>query len=285
MNDFLTEFNQYWVQNPQSKNFTLSLLLIFIYLIIKKVVNHNIQRKKIDSDEKIFLKRKFNQYLTYFLLVVLFLLWFSQLQLFFVSIIAFAVAIVIAFKELIMCITGGIMIKSSKIFKEGQRIEVDGVRGFVIEKRLLTTKILEIGPEKYSQQTTGDIVSIPNSLVLDNIFKNQSYFKNYSVKAFTFKVCSIKYVKEFEKDLHKKAEEICKPYVQDAESAIRNFCQREGIIIPIVEPKTKIIVENGNDFSILIKLPVKNDLIADVEQELNRFFLDWKLAKTNTAQP
>lgn len=85
-----------------------------------------------------------------------------------------------------MCVTGGILISISDHFKRGDRIEVDGLRGFVIQKNLTTTKLLEIGPEINSQQTTGKIITIPNSLMLNKAVKNESFFSGYSINLFSF---------------------------------------------------------------------------------------------------
>ena len=202
------------------------------------------------------------------------LIWVSQLQVFFVSLLAVAAAIVIALKELIMCVTGGTLIKIGNIFKTGDRIEIYGTRGFVIEKNLLTTKILEIGPEKNSQQTTGDIITIPNSLMLAKTLKNESYFKGYSIKSFLFKVPEISSFNLYEKGLLLEAENIAKNYEEEAKIEISRFCAREGILIPSVNPRTKIILDDKGEVSLLVKLPVKNSQVGEIEQELNRCYLE-----------
>ena len=164
--NFISTLNEIFNSHPFSKTLLISLLLVIFFFILKKILSRQVDRKKIPRQEKILLKRKISQVINYILITCIFLSWFAQLQVFFVSILAVAAAIVIALKELIMCLTGGILLNVSHIFKVGQRIEVDGARGFVIEKNLLTTKILEIGPERNSQQTTGEVISIPNSLLL-----------------------------------------------------------------------------------------------------------------------
>lgn len=266
---------QYFDQHPAAWTFLLSMLLLSIYYITRQVVSRNIDKKQISKTEKLFLKKKFVQYLNYFALLILFMVWFSKLQVFFVSLFAVAAAIVIAFKELIMCLTGGMLIKSSKPFKVGHRIELGETRGFVIQTTWTTTKVLEIGPEKYSQQTTGDIITIPNSLMLSHVVKNQSYFNGYSVKAFRFEVKDYKIVEKVETYLVDKATTICKPYLADAKDSINKFCKKENISIPALEPRGKIILsDEDGDIVILVKMPVHNSMIADVEQSLNRAFVE-----------
>lgn len=238
----------------------------------------NIERKKLAKNQKLILKKRWNQYLTYFALLTLFLFWFSQLQVLFVSLIAIAAAIVIAFKEVIMCLTGGLVIRSAKSFVAGQRVEIDGVRGFVLKSGLLVTKVLEIGPEKNSQQTTGDIVTLPNSIMLSKSVKNESYFKDYCIKSYQFRIEDEKLVEKFEKELYDKALSFCSSSLEDAKKSISSFCEKEDIVIPSVSPRTKLILDqDSKNFLILVKVPIRNSLIADLEQELNRFYLNWKI--------
>jgi hypothetical protein len=50
---------------------------------------------------------------------------------------------------------------------------------------------------------------------------------------------------------------------------------RESSITDNLLPSLK--EEIGKDFSILVKLPVKNTEVADIEQKLNRVYLDWRI--------
>lgn len=260
---------------PYLKTIVFSFIMVGLFFLIRSFLNRNINLKEGTKQEKILLKKRVSQILSFLLFSMLFVLWFTQLQVFFVSIFAIAAAIVVALKELIMCLTGGILAKTSKTFKSGDRIEIDSVRGFVIEKNLFTTKILEVGPEKNSQQTTGDIISIPNSLMLSKSLKNESYFKGYSIKSFVFKVADSSKTYDFEEKVLVVANNFCSGYLDEAKKNISKFCEKEGLVVPSINPKTKIIIEDGKDISVLIKLPVRNSEVADIEQLLNRFYVDW----------
>ena len=259
---------------PYSKTAIYSLGLFGFYYVARFFFYSNINKRKINKAEKVFYKKKVDQYLRYFFFLVIFLLWFAQLQVFFVSIFAIAAAIVLAFKELIMCITGGVLVRSSKTFSVGHRIELQKLRGFVLERNLLTTKVLEIGPESNSQQTTGDVITIPNSLMLSQAVKNESYFKGYSIKSFHYRVKSAAFIEDLESILLKEAKEVSAPYLEEAKKGISRFCEKEGFIIPSIEPRTKVIVEDDK-ISVLVKLPVQNTEIANIEQEFNRLYIRW----------
>lgn len=262
---------------PSLHTLMLSLALVLFFYVIQKVIQFNLISKNFTIIEKNFLKKRISQYLRVLLVISLLILWFSQLQFLIVSLFAVAAAIVIALKELIMCLTGGTLVNISHTFKKGDRIDIDGIRGFVIEKNLLTTKVLEIGPERNSQQTTGDVITIPNSLMLSKSLKNESYFKGYSIKSFVFKIEDHSLAKEFENSLFELAQTLAAKYIHEAKVNISAFCEKENIIVPSVEPRTKIIIENGKDVAVLVKLPIANSDIANVEQEINRYFLKWKI--------
>lgn len=265
--------------NDQSilKSLIFSVGLFVLFSIVRVLIFRSINRSQANVQEKAQSKRRVSQTLLLLFLLSILILWFAKIQGVLVSIFAVAAAIVLAFKEMIMCFTGGLLINISSIFKVGQRIEVDSIRGFVIEKGMLSTKILEIGPEKHSQQTTGDVISIPNSLMLSKTLKNESYFRGYSIKSFIFKVTDETRVEEFEQALGEVATQICESYLDQATKSIYSFCEKEGLNVPNISPRTKVLIEDSKDFSVLIKLPVKNDQIADVEQELNRFYLQWRI--------
>lgn len=254
----------------------LSLLLILFVHLIKYFLWKSLLKNKDQGDiTKVTNHKKLNNTINILLVVLLFSLWFVQLQSIFVSIIAIAAAIVLALKELIMCLTGGFLVKINNYFKEGDRISINKIRGFVIEKNLTTTKILELGPDEFSQQTTGNIQIIPNSMMLTNPIKNESYFKNFTIKSFFYHIEQLDRMDDFESQLLDWANEICAPYLTEAKKTIYKTYKKEDLQLPTIEPRTKIIINEENEIQILVKLPVKNESIGDVEQVLNRKYIQY----------
>lgn len=249
----------------------LTLLLISTAAIIKYVYSFRIRKsRKISSVEKIKKIKSSGNYITFTSFILLFILWFSHLQTVMISFVAVAAAIVVATKEVIMTFMGGVLIKINGHYDVGDRIEVDGIRGFVVERNLTTTKVLEIGPEKHSQQTTGDIITIPNSVVLTKSVVNESYFKNYSIKSFAFPLPAGVTFEEFEVVLLQWSYDICSEYLKEAKKIIEKFCHKEGLVIPNVEPRVRLIMTDKKDLEVLLKLPARNEYIGDVEQNLLR---------------
>lgn len=206
---------------------------------------------------------------------VLLLLWFAQVQDVLLSFVAIAAALVVATKEVILCIMGGLYLRFSKAYSMKDRIEVHGVRGYVLEIGLTYTRVLEIGPERESQQTTGAIVTIPNSLLLSHSIKNESFFGNYSIKSFTFHVPKTISIDQAEVFLKRVADELVAPYQEQAQKEIVDFCKVSGLALPSVNARIKIILSANGEPSLLLKVPIESHRIADVEQHLVRAYLEF----------
>lgn len=254
-----------------SKSIIFSIVLFLISILIKKIVIKRLDREKnIKAFERLELTKSIKTYINLIFVVLLVALWFSHIQSVLVSLFAIAAAIVIATKEVIMSILGGFLIKVNNHYKIGDRIEIAGMKGFVVEKGLTVTKLLEIGPEKNSQQTTGGVITIPNALVLTSSVRNDSYFKNYSIKSFHYKLPDDSDFEEFESNVLKWGIEVSKDYLANAEKYIGNFCKKEGLIIPSVSPRTKVAINDDHEIEIILKVAVENSKIADIEQDLLR---------------
>lgn len=271
--DKINNINIFLNQYPYIRTIVYSVIVIFSFIVINFFIKRRLTSSLDPKSPQYDVAQKFSAWSYYLLLVLLTVMWFSQLQAVFVSLFAVAAAIVVAFKELIMCLTGGLLIKYSKMLKIGQRIQVDDIRGIVIESKLFVTKVLEIGPEKNSQQTTGNVISLPNSIMLSKPLKNESYFNGYSVKSFEFKSSCKGNYKDLEDSLLKYADSICENYTKKAQKAVESYLVSSNVKIPNVNPKTKIRINDNGDVIVVLKLPVKNDNVSDIEQKLYRHYL------------
>lgn len=78
-----------------------------------------------------------------------------------------AAAVTIALADVVRSLAGWIYVSSRRGVEIGSRVEVEGVTGDVIDIGLLKTTLLEVGkPLVHGLQSTGRIVTVPNSLFL-----------------------------------------------------------------------------------------------------------------------
>ncbi len=78
-----------------------------------------------------------------------------------------AAAVTIALADVVRSLAGWIYLSSRRGVEIGSRVEVEGIKGDVIDIGLLKTTMLEVGePLVHALQSTGRIVTVPNSLFL-----------------------------------------------------------------------------------------------------------------------
>ena len=115
-------------------------------------------------------------------------LWLGQVQNIVLSLTAVLVAVVIATKELLMCVSGFALRAGASMFSVGSWIEVDGVRGEVVDYNLLSTTLLELSPPSRGHGYTGTIVVIPNSLFLAKRVRSEKLPRHFVQHNFTIYV-------------------------------------------------------------------------------------------------
>ncbi|MEM6908153.1 MAG: mechanosensitive ion channel domain-containing protein [Pseudomonadota bacterium] len=93
------------------------------------------------------------------------MIWAPQLRTFALSLTAVAVAIVIATKELILCLSGSAYRTFTQAYVVGDIIETGAHRGQVMEINLLSTKLNELHPREGSIRLSGSSVIVPHSLL------------------------------------------------------------------------------------------------------------------------
>ncbi len=120
--------------------------------------------------------------------LLLFILWQSEISEFALSVTAIAVAIVVASKEIILCFTGSIQRASSRSFRVGDWIEVGKICGEVIEHNVMATVIQEIDLYHGQYHYTGKTATLPNSMFFTYPVKNLNFMKRYVFHNFSIVV-------------------------------------------------------------------------------------------------
>ncbi|MEM7434330.1 MAG: mechanosensitive ion channel family protein [Myxococcota bacterium] len=167
MEDFLTDGRTWLGLQPATQLKLLrSLLVILIFLLLRSVVARLIRKNITDVAQRYRWSRGFNTATG--VLIVLFLVptWFSGLQ----SLATFAgilgAGLAVALHDTVANIAGFLFIVFRRPFEVGDRIEIDGTAGDVIDVRLFQFSLLEIGNWVDADQSTGRIMHVPNGKVL-----------------------------------------------------------------------------------------------------------------------
>ena len=152
------------------------------------------------------------------LAVALLALWISQLQTVVLSLAAVMVALVIATKELIMCAAGAVLRVGGHLFRVGDRIEVRGLHGEVIDHGLFSTTLLELPSAGAGHRGTGRTFVLPNSAFLTEAVRIEAGPRRYAPHTFELTLEFPVRASEALGELRRIAEEAC---AEDRERAQR----------------------------------------------------------------
>ncbi|RUO77837.1 mechanosensitive ion channel domain-containing protein [Idiomarina seosinensis] len=245
-----------------------TVVLICVVIFARWILRRYIRRNVNSTD----LRRRWLVQLRNGLLLVLLLglvmIWGNELRTFALSLVAIAVALVIATKELIICVSGTLIKSGSNAFQLGDRIQIKEYRGDVIDQNLLTTTILEVGPGKNMQQRSGRMVVIPNSLFAMEPLINESYSKDFVLHTFAIPFLRTDDWQRAQKELLRVAQIYCDEYLSDVKRHFDRISYRTGLDSPAVEPRVTLQFEEAEDITLVVRIPARAESRNWVEQNI-----------------
>ncbi|HWV58831.1 MAG TPA: mechanosensitive ion channel domain-containing protein [Longimicrobiales bacterium] len=247
---------------PIVESALLVLAVIGIRLVTARLIRSNIETPELRQRWLVHTRN----ILILLLLLGLLLMWADRLQALALSLVAVAIAFVVATKELILCLTGTVLKATARSFSIGDRIQVRDFRGDVIDQNMLTTTILEIGPGKLTHQRTGRIVVLPNSIFVTEPVINESYTDDYVLHVFTVPFRRDDDWRSAQKALLAAATRICGPYLDDVRRHMNRISERRGLGPPSVEPRVTISTPAAGEVHLIVRLPAKSGERGAVEQ-------------------
>lgn len=162
------------VSNPFIWSMIKFLMILILVLIGIQIVRRYL-KKRISNSVVRYKTQKGIEILGYIGLVILTITYFSgAIKDFTIIIGLFTAGIAFTLQELILSIAGSIYIFLVKVYKPGDRIEINGLKGDVIDVDSIYTTLMEIGQWVSSDNYSGRIVKLSNAFV----FKGPIY--NYS---------------------------------------------------------------------------------------------------------
>lgn len=168
------------MQNSFGKNFeevVSSLMLIVFLTTVYFVFSYYIKSHETSNEKKL---RRFVSLrnTTIFLMIIgLIVIWSGEIKTMILSITAMSAAIIIAFKEIILCVSGSILIASNKLFSIGDYIEIDGIKGKVIDKNFIYTRLSIADAMQLRELNIPNMNFITNKVInLSNSVSLQSYY-------------------------------------------------------------------------------------------------------------
>lgn len=200
----------------------------------------------------------------------LLIIWAQALQDWAISLAAIAVAIALATKELSLCFLGYVLRASSTSFSVGDRIEVNGVKGDVVDIRLLSTTLLEVGA---GHQRTGRAVVIPNAQFLSYPIINETFTKAYVLHLVSVRLSSRDDWRRAELLLLEAASEVCAPFIDAARRYMGQVARRHSLQTPMVGPRVMVHFD-AEQITLMTRVPTPARERGRIEQQILRRFFD-----------
>lgn len=156
---------------------------IYLYLLLSSVITLLvfwgfkklgvlIIRKYFEGRREFVLTQMFKVIMNAIQVVVFLFIWDDYIKDLMTLISVVSAAMTIALRELILNFFCGLYIQVKKPFKVEDRIEIDGIKGDVMNISSLSFEVLEVSTKEERGQSTGIVVEFPNSVVFSKPIKN-----------------------------------------------------------------------------------------------------------------
>ncbi|MNR71544.1 Small-conductance mechanosensitive channel [compost metagenome] len=208
-------------------------------------------------------------------------IWASKIAGVALSLAAFAGAMVLSAKELIMCGTGYLLHSISRPYRVGDFIEVNGVAGRVIDVDIFCTTVAETAA---ANQLTGRALTFPNSALLTSPVRNHSATGEFVINLLRIAVPYEADRERCEEAAIKAGTEVCRPWMQQADAHFRRI--EESAFLDLPSSRVKVLWEphDVKQHWMVVRFASPISQRVSATQDIQRGF--WKLmASELTGKP
>jgi small-conductance mechanosensitive channel len=144
---------------------SISIITIFVLLFLRQLILRIVFQKYQDVRVR-YRWRKSSAYITFlFAVLVLGRVWVEGFQAIATFLGLLTAGVAIALKDLLVNLAGWAFIMWRRPFEVGDRIQIGGQAGDVIDVRIFQFTLMEIGNWVDAEQSTGRVIHIPNGKV------------------------------------------------------------------------------------------------------------------------
>lgn len=246
------------------------LFMGFLYQFTKRILYKTIE------DSKTYYRSK--KAAMYIVVVLTFILigrvWFKGVQSITTFLGIFTAGLAIAMKDLILNIAGWVYILWKRPFRIGDRIEIDGVSGDVIDIQVFEFALMETRNWIKADQSTGRIVHIPNSILFDESLFNYSKGIPYIWDEIPIYITFESDWKKAKKILENIALKYAESISERAESSIKEASRKFVIFNAKLEPTVYTSIDNENCVTLTIRYMCSYRKRRDSSQKIYEEVLD-----------
>lgn len=259
---------------PIVRDTLASLLLVAVSLVLRSAVLRALARVAPDIETQLRWRNQVRNAALLLIALGVVVIWAQELRAVAISVAAIGAALVIATKEFLMCFLGSTLRASGRSFQVGDRIEINSVRGDVLDIGPLTTTVLEVGPGQSIHQRTGRKITLPNSMFLTNPVTNETMSSAYVLHVLRVPLAADGDWRDAEKRLQTIAQEQCAQYVDEAREALAEVSPSglKGNLLS-TEPVVYLELPAPDKVELLLRFPAPARQRGRVAQDILRHFL------------
>jgi len=161
------------------KGFYTVFALTIIYIIFRIFLEELIVKRLKQTKMKYSFKKTISILYILVFLFALVAIWIEQTETILISYGLIGAGIAVSLQDVFKNFAGGITIFAIGMYRVGDRVEINGKIGDVMDIGVLYTTMMEIGVWVDGNQTTGRLTMIPNSNVLTNNVNNFTKDHNF----------------------------------------------------------------------------------------------------------
>ena len=247
-----------WIYDPTFGKFLTAGTILVLILLVSRLTKGSITRY-VNANDTRYRLRKFATITSYILIILMVSIVFSErLGGLTVALGVAGAGVAFALQEVIASFAGWFAVSFAGFYKPGDRVQLGGIKGDVIDVSFLRTTVMEIGEWVKGDQYTGRVVRIANSFV----FKEPVF--NYSGD-FPFLWDEIKVPVKYGGDHHLArkilldvATEVVGEYSTGAAVAWQDFSKQYLLEEAITDPIVSLVLnDNWMEFTVRFVLNYK----------------------------
>ncbi|MGH7565535.1 MAG: mechanosensitive ion channel family protein [Gemmatimonadota bacterium] len=214
------------------------VVLVTIAYVIYRIVDRQIRGHVADPEKRHRYRKRVGYTVAAVIVVILAVVFFERLRGIGTFLGFIGAGLAIALREYLAAFLAWFYIVGQRNITLGSRIEVDGVRGDVIDIGVFKVTLVEVRGEEFGDQSSGRLVTIPNFQIL-----TEAVFHFTTSSPFVWD--EMEFTITFESDWEKAREiverigmEVFEPYRHEVEKGFRrlekDYAFRYGVTTPIV---------------------------------------------------
>lgn len=167
------------IGDPNVQRAIVTLVVLLLVYVLKRIVQHLVHFYVSDQVRQYRTSKFVGRFSAVASIIAIALIWTPQQADVLTLLTVIGAGLAIAMREALLSALGWLHLLVRAPYKQGDRIEIRGIRGDVVDVRLLHTTLMEIGGWVDADQSSGRLVHIPNAWIFQDAVYNYNRGFNF----------------------------------------------------------------------------------------------------------